>query len=103
MAQSAGHAPYILLCGYEQSRGGMPEAVEGNQRELILVRSIVPLQDLDHGLIWSGIIHLLSIVLDEKPVSTLPVITNRHPILNSINLHGLKPLGEKNRDGDDSV
>jgi len=56
----------------------MSEAVEGNDRQLFFWRlvCIIAAKHILEGLIWSGVVHHLAVVLYENPIPTLPEVTN---------------------------
>ena len=54
----------------------MSEAVEGNDRQLFFWRlaCIIAAKHILEGLIWSGVVHHLAVVLYENPIPTLPKV-----------------------------
>ena len=79
----------------------MPEAVEWNCRELLVyfLVCIVPGNGILERRVWCRVGHLLSVLLDEQPISTLPVVTNGQTVLEPLVLECLNPLCQKMRDG----
>ena len=83
MTKAAGYCPDILLACDQQCGRSIPEAVEGDRREL---RSrhlvcVVPGDGILECGVGGGVRHLLSVLLDEQPLGTLPVVTDGQSVL----------------------
>ena len=79
VAQSGGHGAHVLFAGDQQRGGCVAQSVEGNGRQLLvwLLICVVP----GYGVLKCGlggrVGHLLSIILNEQPFGSLPVVTHR--------------------------
>ena len=65
--------------GGNQKRGcGMSEAMEGNDRQLILWRliGVITVKHILEDMIWGRVVHHLAVVLHEDPIAALPKVSN---------------------------
>lgn len=105
VAQTAGYRPHIHLVTGNQQRGrGVPQAVKRDRRELLCFRLpfVVPLENVLQGGVWGRVGHLLSVMLDEDPGSTLPIIAQAEPVAEAVRLKVLNPSGQACGDADHS-
>ena len=83
VAQSGGHGAHVLFAGDQQRGGSVAQTMEGNGRQLLvwLLICVVPGYGVLKCGIWGGVGHLLSVVLDEQPFGSLPVVSDSQPVL----------------------
>ena len=83
MTKAAGYCPDILLTCDQQCGRSMPEAVEGDCWELRsrLLVCVIPGDGILECGVGGGVRHLLSVLLDEQPLGTLPVVTDGQSVL----------------------
>ncbi len=100
MTKTGRYSLYVQVTGYQETRSGVAKPVERNQGKLfVLFFAVIVPDHIMKRLIGRTIIRHPAVVLDEHPVSALPLRTPFQAVFRLLDLQFVQVKRKKVKDG----